>query len=480
MAGWFMITLRGLKNLNSFTARTILIFPGSWGLKTTGAEYFNFRLLCRNKTYVSDTTTYWLMNSASLTIPSLFNATLSAFPDATFLQYRQGEQIISLTYREIGIAVDRLAISLAQFGYKKGDRIALLAENSCEWVITYLAIVHAGCVVVPLDSIMPLPDILHILDLSRSRLLFCSERFERLINGLPQPPKIPVERLGQFHSHRGSADSQEIRPELQNTDTAVVIYTSGTTGHSKGVVLSHENLASNVLACGDVCEITKNDTFLLLLPLHHAFSSTVNMMLTMAVGARATLATSYRSRDIVDDIRIGGVTVLVGVPQIFENIKNAMQSAVRTSGKVRRALFHTLKMISQVSGHAGLNLGDSLFGSLRRKSGLHCIRLMVSGGAALPTAVNRFFEAIGFILIQGYGLTECSPVLCVNPPTKNKIGSVGPPLPGVNLRINNSNSEGIGEVWACGPNTMQGYDQNEAATREVLRGGWLNTSGSGH
>jgi len=404
---------------------------------------------------------------------------MNANTDATFLQYRQGEQVVSRSYAEVAEAVDRLAIELAQSGCSKGETIALLGENSCEWIVTYLAILQAGCVVVPIDSLMPLPEILQIVDVSQARLFFCSERFANLIAESPVQPKVPVVELGQDLAYASPVSPLKDQSGQLPTDVAVIIFTSGTTGHSKGVVLSHENLVANIVACNEVCGITRTDNFLLLLPLHHTFASTVSLLLPMAVGARVTLATSYRSRDIVEDIRISGVTILVGVPQLFENMMLGILRAVASTAALKRAIFHALRVVSHSSMRIGLKVGGFLFKPLRQKAGLSSIRLMVSGGAALPTSVNRFFETIGLVLIQGYGLTECSPVLTVNPPAKNKLGSVGQVLQGVSLRIDNPNEAGVGEVTANGPNIMQGYYKNNEATQLVLKDGWLRTGDAG-
>lgn len=385
------------------------------------------------------------------------------------------------SYREVAQDINRRAAEFVRGGFGKGDLIAILSENSCDWVIAYLAILQAGCVVVPLDSIMSLPDILHILELSRAKLVLCSERFEAQCREQLERTgiAISVRLLGHVLDEPETQTAEACADAAMPSDLAAVIFTSGTTGHSKGVMLTHENLVSNVLACCEVCEIRHADNFLLLLPLHHTFASTVTMLLPIAKGARATLATSYRSRDIVDDIRVSGVTVLVGVPQIFENVMNGMLRAIESAPKAKRTLFGLLTFAAQLARRVGWHLGKALFESMRVKAGLDTIRLMVSGGAALPPEVNQFFETLGFTLIQGYGLTECSPVLSVNPPSRNKIGSVGPALSGVTLRIKDANSAGIGEVCASGPNIMQGYFENAEASSRVLVDGWFYTGDAG-
>ncbi|MCL4305413.1 AMP-binding protein [bacterium] len=416
------------------------------------------------------------------TIPALFRAAAAKRSAEPFLQYRKGEEIFRLTYGDVLTKIEGRARSLLHAGLQKNDRIALLGENSSDWVIAYLAILQAGCIVVPIDSLMPLAEILHVLELSDASLVLCSERFVTQLQEIQDKQKhlVRVECFTQVTGAEDDANLEDVPFDRRPTDVAAVIFTSGTTGHSKGVVLTHENLISNVLACCEVCEIEAEDNFLLLLPLHHTFASTVTMLLPIAKGARATLATSFRSRDVIDDIRICGVSVLVGVPQLFENIKIGILRAVDSSSTMKQTLFYALMWISQCIRPLGLNPGRTLFKSLRVKAGLSSVRLMVSGGAALPVVVNKFFESLGFVLVQGYGLTETSPVLCVNPPARNKIGSVGPALRGVTLRIKDPNQAGIGEVCARGPNIMQGYYENPDATSRVLQEGWLHTGDAGY
>lgn len=418
------------------------------------------------------------MTPCGETIPELFASAVDTFADSVYLQLRQGDTMLSESYGQVARDVLAITERIQRAGYVKGDRIGLLSENSADWVKTYLGILGAGCIVVPIDSLMPEPEIENVLKMASTRLLFCSERFfERFRDAGVACQVIQIGSLPDAHADvKGSLRTMD----LTSNDIATIIFTSGTTGHSKGVVLTHGNLVSNVLACRRVCEIRHEDNFLLLLPLHHTFASTVTMLLPIATGARATIATSYRSRDVVDDIRVSRVTVLVGVPQIFENIKNSIERAVDSAPAFKRAMFLSLLMISRSAAIFGLKPGFQLFRSLRAKAGLDSVRLMVSGGAALPLFVNRFFENLGFTLIQGYGLTECSPVLSVNLPGRNKLGSVGPALPGVRLEIRNPNEFGIGEVCASGPNVMQGYFENPEASAQVLKDGWFYTGDAGY
>lgn len=416
------------------------------------------------------------------TINGLLNRARELWPDRPYLQVRVAQTLTTLTFREVAREAETAAHVLIQKGVQPGDRVALLCENRPAWVSSYFAILLAGGVVVPLDSLMSPPEIVNVLKMAKSSLIMTTSRFLEALTAVEAfrelsavhlllerdlPTAIPTAAPSAFHSPQAS-------------DVAVIIFTSGTTGFSKGVVLTHGNLCSDVQAIMDAGVLHEDDAFLLLLPLHHTFSSTVNMLGALALGARALFATSYKSRDIVDDVRIGQVSMLVCVPQVYENLMIGIRRAVSESPPVKRLLFRALYALSAALYPLGIPAGRLFFASLRHKAGMKTLRHMVSGGAALPPEINRFFEYLGFELLQGYGLTETSPVLSVNRPDRRRIGSVGPVLPGIELRIDSPDKDGIGEICARGPVVMQGYYENPGASAEVLKDGWLHTGDAGY
>jgi long-chain acyl-CoA synthetase len=404
------------------------------------------------------------------------------WPDRPYLQIRAGQSVSALTFREVAAHAETVAAALIERGVRPGDRVALLSDNRPGWIVSYFAILLTGAVVVPLDSLMAPSEISGVLEMSHACLLITTAKFTdavRSVHGGSAGTEICS--MDELVATVPPADprSPTVLPSVRPDDPAAILFTSGTTGHSKGAVLSHRNLCSDVKAIADAGVIEPEDNFLLLLPLHHTYSSTVNMLGSMALGARATFATSFKSRDILDDIRIARITMLVGVPQVFENLMISIRRGVTGASFVRRLLFHILFGVSTACSALGLAAGRALFRSLRDRIGLGSLRLMISGGAALRPEVNRFFERLGFSLLQGYGLTETSPVLSVNLPGRNRIGTVGPPLPGVSLRIDNPDSYGIGEICAQGPMVMQAYSENPQATAEALKDGWFHTGDAG-
>ncbi|MBI5059476.1 AMP-binding protein [candidate division KSB1 bacterium] len=416
---------------------------------------------------------------ATETIAALLNHAAQEWPDRPFLRVRTGETVTDRTFAQVRAAVAALALELRRLGIQPGDGVALGSENSIEWVVAYLAITCSRAVAIPLDSQAAPGEILHVLERSSAKLLLHSRKFADALATAGRPVPCATRLLTPLEldspTGAGGDDVLAAAPE----DLAVILFTSGTTGFAKGVMLTHRNLVSDAVGSAARLTIFASDNLLLLLPLHHTYSSTVNILVTLRGGAHATLATSYKSRDIVDDIRIGHVTILPGVPQIYENLMLAIQRSVSAAPLLKRSAVSLFGSIARMGSYVGLSFGKPLFASLRAKAGLSGIRLFASGGASLRPEVNRYFRELGFDLIQGYGLTETSPVLTFNSPAANRIGSVGRAIQGVELRIDRADANGIGEICARGPMIMRGYFDDPESTANVLRDGWLHTGDAG-
>ncbi|HEY3296168.1 MAG TPA: AMP-dependent synthetase/ligase [bacterium] len=420
------------------------------------------------------------------TITGLLAHAKQTWPDRPYLQIRVGNSLNALTYREVALQSESLAQRLIARSIHPGDRVALLAENRPGWVTAYFGILLAGGVVVPIDSLMSPTEIASVLRMANALLLITTRKFLDAVEQVQsETGAVPLDTLLideplEVEVSDGKDGHWLQLPKAKPDDLAVIIFTSGTTGFSKGVMLTHLNLCSDVQGIVNAEILAPDDNFHLLLPLHHTYSATVNMLGSLALGARATFATSYKSRDILDDIRIARVTMLVCVPQVLENLMIGIRRAILDAPRHKRMAFRTVYALSGGLHKLGLNAGSVIFRGLREKASLHSIRRMISGGAALRPEVNRFFEHLGFLLLQGYGLTETSPVATVNPPWQNRIGSVGIALPGVEVKIDNPDSSGIGEICVRGDLVMRGYFENPEATAHVMEGGWFHTGDAGY
>ncbi len=395
-----------------------------------------------------------------------------------------------ISYAQLNKKVKAIARWLVKKGIKVNDRVAVLGENCPEWGIAYFAILSAGAIVVPVDSLMPKSGIRHILVDSGSRVLFSTNRFLKDVAEMADIHNLDFKIcLSDENSEDAISLNIVIKeglelvkdlPKRSLDDIATIIYTSGTTGHSKGVMLSHKNIASNIASASRIFPLGPEDNFLSVLPIHHSFECTAGFLLPLYCGCAITYARSLKSIDIITDIRSTGVTMMIGVPLLFEKMRDSILRNIRKKGWTTQKLFSLLYSTTGLVKRFGLDLGVSLFREMREKAGFDKIKYFVSGGGPLDPEVADFFNRLGIKLLQGYGLTETSPVCCVNPPWRPRNETVGPPIPGVEHKLIDINDQGVGEVCIKGDNVFKGYYKNEEATKEVMTDdGWLKTGDLG-
>jgi long-chain acyl-CoA synthetase len=383
------------------------------------------------------------------------------------------------TYAELLDEIHAVAGGLSREKYQDQVEIGLISENRPEWVIAYLAILAAGKTVVPVDANLKPNEIDYIISHAGIEMLFCSGRFEPVLADLSKDLQL-------FSFDENSSRSWNLlrRPaapmvDFPPRDIAVLIYTSGTTGAPKAVELTHRNLLSNVEGIISAVPVEQEDVLISVLPLHHTFEATVGFLIPMMRGASIVYARSLNSRDIVEDIKRNQATIMCGVPLLYEKMYQSFKRKLQSAPFISRMIFRLLYGISSIGWRLGLKWGRSCFGRLREKAGLGSIRLFVSGGAATPLNIQRFFNLIGFDFTQGYGLTETAPVLSTHRPNDIRFGSVGPPLDNVEIRITEPDSKGIGPIVVRGPNVTPGYRGNPEGTAELIRDGWLHTGDLG-
>ncbi|MBX6423235.1 long-chain fatty acid--CoA ligase [Thermosulfurimonas sp. F29] len=429
-------------------------------------------------------------------IPEVFFRSVRDFgPRRALSIFREGAYR-HLTYEELGQRVRWLASGLRALGLVPGERCAILGPNSPEWAQAYLSVLSAGGVCLPLDSLLKSYEFRHILEEARVRFIFVAPRFLETILELDEELGlfrriILLERVsGEFPGkvtflERVLEEGRRRAREPVFTDpgkVAVLIYTSGTTGKAKGVMLTHRNIVSDVVACYVSLPFDENDRFLSVLPLHHTFECTAGFLLPLYAGAHITFARSLKSRDILADLKASRATVMLGVPLLYQKLYEGIERAVRRAPLPKRLIFRSLLRAVAAAGRMVREeaAGRLLFRGLREKAGLAHLRFFVSGGAPLPPHLPKLYRRLGIKLIQGYGLTEASPVLTVNPPSSPRDESVGLPLPGVEVKVREPDSEGVGELCFRGPMVMKGYFENPEATRAAFdEEGFLRTGDLG-
>jgi long-chain acyl-CoA synthetase len=392
-----------------------------------------------------------------------------------------------ITYGELDRQVRGVAFSLLSQGLQRQARVAILSENRPEWVVCYLGIFLAGGIAVPLDPQISPEEWRRLLDASGSEVIFVSglllPKLKDAVHGSQLRGRIiSFDPVGADDGARclsdvierghGLAPPPEL-PESRLSDVAVIIYTSGTTGNPKGVMLTQENIVSEISAALQAIRADETDVFLCLLPLQHVLASVINFLLPLHMGGQVVFADTLRRSEILAAMQEAGITILATVPQFFYLFQGRIQEELAHKGMLARKLFSGLLRFNRFCiNHFHLSLGRHLFGKIHRTFGTD-LRLFVSGGSAFDPKVAQEFCDLGFTILQGYGLTETTGAAAVTRVEHNVIGSVGPALPGVEIAIFQPGQDGVGEVAIRGPIVMKGYYQNPKATAEVMRDSWF-------
>ena len=442
------------------------------------------------------------------TLVELLHHATSARPDEEVLKHKHDKQWVGITGKELAGRVRNVTLGLYELGIRKGDRVAILAESGPLWTVSDYAILSIGAVNVPIYPTQPVHQVEYILKESEPKLLFIStaqqmkrvnealERFPDLrvvpfqegVNGENTTPYSTIEAQGERISAEQPEAYDLITSDVHGSDMASIIYTSGTTGEPKGVMLTHSNILFNALAGGSYLEIEPGNVMLSFLPLSHIFERMV-LYLCLYCGVQITYAGGIET--VATDIKDVRPTLMSTVPRLLEKIYSRMQKTASDAGGIKLKLFEWSLSVARRSARyytAGKplppllelqqNIADMLiFAKLREAVGGR-IKRMVSGGAALSSDIALVFNGAGIPVLQGYGLTETAPVIAVNTLKRHRLGSVGAPLPGVEVQIAED-----GEILTRGPHVFQGYFNKPEETAASFTDGaetWFRTGDIGH
>jgi len=406
------------------------------------------------------------MHDPPLVIPDILYHSAPRFGGKTALQMKGKGAGSLLTYASLLKQSERLGFYLREEGFARSEKAAILCESRPEWAVVYFGILMAGGVAVPIDTKLHEKEIDNILDHSETRVLFTSDR----LGSAEVSRKVISVDSDEFASAL-SRHSRGEGIEAEPQDLAMLVYTSGTTGSPKAVMLTHSNIVSNVIASYAAIPAKPTDSFLSVLPLNHLLELTGGLLGPLYAGATVNYLSEVSTAAIQRTMRETGTTIMIGVPLMFRIMLNKVFDRIEESIQPAPFIFSFNMRMARASRK--LRIGRLLLRWIRWQFGGR-VRYFISGGAPLDREVDIAFQCMGMPILQGYGLTETSPVVSVNTRKSHRLGSVGKPLAGVKVRISED-----GEILVSGPNVMRGYYKDAETTSSVLIGGELHTGDIG-
>ena len=392
---------------------------------------------------------------------------------------RQENGYKEITHNEARKMVDGLGTKLIDMGLKD-KRIAVIGENRYEWEIAYLSIVCGTGTVVPLDKSLPENELESLIERSKAEAIICSQKYVEILkktklkyiismdlendkDGIISQKRLILEGIQLVKS----GDTSFTNAKIDNEKMNIMLFTSGTTSISKAVALSHKNICSNLMDISSILDVNSSDVFLSFLPLHHVFECTVGFLFSLYVGAETVFCDGIRH--IPENLAEYKVSVMASVPAIYERLFKIIKKHLEKQGKVEQILKDEEKYKD-----SSMEKKKEVFKEIHDLLGGN-IKLFISGAASLEPSIEEKFRRLGFNMVQGYGLTETSPVVAIGNKKYHKTGSIGKCVPSDEVKLLDVNKDGIGELAVKGPNVMLEYYENKEATEKVLKDGWFQT-----
>ena len=392
---------------------------------------------------------------------------------------RQENGYKEITHNEVRKMVDGLGTKLIDMGLKD-KRIAVIGENRYEWEIAYLSIVCGTGTVVPLDKSLPENELESLIERSKAEAIICSQKYVEILkktklkyiismdlekdnDGIISQKRLISEGIQLVKS----GNTSFINAKIDNEKMSIMLFTSGTTSISKAVALSHKNICSNLMDISSILDVNSSDVFLSFLPLHHVFECTVGFLFSLYVGAETVFCDGIRH--IPENLAEYKVSVMASVPAIYERLFKIIKKHLGKQGKVEQILEDEEKYKD-----SSMEKKKEVFKEIHDLLGGN-IKLFISGAASLEPSIEEKFRRLGFNMVQGYGLTETSPVVAIGNKKYHKTGSIGKCVPSDEVKLLDINKDGIGELAVKGPNVMLEYYENKEATEKVLKDGWFQT-----
>lgn len=414
----------------------------------------------------------------------LLNKVEAKYSDEVAFKIKYRDEIVGVKYSKFIEDVKAFGAYLTTLNMAK-KRVAFISPNRYEWAVTYMAVATSNIIAVPLDRALPENEFISLVERSEADVLVYDNKYSEAIEKMKENKNVKVQCYINMDTELNKCisdgkviltkkDCKYNKIKIDNDKMKFMLFTSGTTSTSKCVMLSHRNICSNIEAITKTLDVTKDDTLLSFLPLHHTFECTAGFLYAISVGAK--IAYCEGIRHFQKNLGDFEVTAMINVPVMLENVyKNIWKQIVKS--KREKQVKVALKS-SEALMLVGIDVRKNLFKSVHEALGGK-LRLIVSGAAGIQPSVAKGFNDFGITLYQGYGLTETSPVVAVESFENTRNGSVGKALPKIEVKVDEPNHEGIGEIWVKGPSVMLGYYNDEEKTKEVMKGGWFKTGDLG-
>ncbi|MDR3667109.1 MAG: AMP-binding protein [Ignavibacteriaceae bacterium] len=423
-----------------------------------------------------------------ISIQEMLLKTVSQHTSSLALADLVNTPINRVTYSELLDKVLKFGNALNRLGLKEGCHIAIVGDNRVQWGMAYLTAMCFNMIVVPIDKNLTSNEIINILYESESEAIVFSESLENMLRNTYVLKKLKyyismdlLAKKGGYFSMKELIDNTvplavELLPRVNPDEMAEIIYTSGSVGRAKGVILSQRNLASNLMSMRKMVLIDNNDIFLSVLPIHHTYECTCGLLCPLYSGSAIYYARSLKT--VADDLQKVRATILLGVPLLFDKMFRRIYKTINED-KIKSKLIRPLIRISDVVEMVGWkSFRHKVFHELHEKFG-GSIKLFIAGGAAPDPLVAKGLREFGFTFLQGYGLTETSPILALNQRENYRDDAAGIPLDCAEIKIENKDTEGVGEIFAKGQNVMIGYYKNPKLTEDSFVDGWFKTGDLG-
>lgn len=421
-------------------------------------------------------------------IKEMLKITAQRYNTNIAFKYKEDGKLIKKTFRDFESDVNSLGTKLINMNLK-GEKIAVIGENSYNWCVAYMSVLNGVGVIVPLDKSLPELEIENLIKRSGVKAIFYTKAYQGIMENIAKKDTTIEYFIGfdqqndndkfisftnlieQGRKLLNSLDKTYVNTPIDEHEMAVLLFTSGTTNNSKGVMLSHKNIASNIESLTGVIRFKVGDVHLSLLPIHHTFENTIGFLFMHEQGV--CIAYCEGLRHISRNLKEFDVTILLAVPAIYEFMYERLLEGLKKSGKEKivKCLINTGNFLAKI----GIDIRRHLLKSVRKEIAPN-LKLMVSAAAPIDKKIIELFSSLGILFFQGYGLTETAPLVAVNTEDNLKAGTVGPPGYNIEVTVNNPDENGMGELWVRGENVMLGYYENEEENKKVFTDdGWFKT-----